>query len=153
MPFAMTLFTLEKQTMPLSDWVLLKVGVHEYAADKISNGWSFSLDILQNSRTMSDVTCLYRRMTSVYSKLYLLLKVIHINYLHEYIRFQVKLRDNLLSFMTPCRSSSKTRKFEILSDSFEVDLESAAQNNSVIVAILSESNIKSGNWNRTLKML
>ena len=153
MPFAMTLFTLEKQTMPLSDWVLLKVGVHEYAADKISNGWSFSLDILQNSRTMSDVTCLYRRMTSVYGKLYLLLKVIHINYLHEYIRFQVKLRDNLLSFMTPCRSSSKTRKFEILSDSFEVDLESAAQNNSVIVAILSESNIKSGNWNRTLKML
>ena len=149
----MTLFTLEKQTMPLSDWVLLKVGVHEYAADKISNGWSFSLDILQNSRTMSDVTCLYRRMTSVYGKLYLLLKVTHINYLHEYIRFQVKLRDNLLSFMTPCRSSSKTRKFEILSDSFEVDLESAAQNNSVIVAILSESNIKSGNWNRTLKML
>lgn len=84
-------------------------------------------------------------MASVYGKLYLLLKVTHINYLHEYIRFQVKLRDNLLSFMTPCRSSSKARKFEILSDSFEVDLESAAQNNSVIVAILSESNIKSGN--------
>ena len=46
--------------------------------------------------------------------------------------------------MTPCRSSSNTRKFEIFSDNFELDLESGVQKNSLNVAILSEGNKKSG---------
>ena len=83
----------------------------------------------------------------IYYKSYLPLRIIDINYLNTCVRFKLMVGDKLCYFITLYRSPSQSQdRFESFKENFELYLESAVQNNSFLVVLLGDFNVKSGNW-------
>ena len=83
----------------------------------------------------------------IYYKSYLPLRIIHINYLNECVRFEPMVGDKHCNFITLYRSQSQSQdQFESFKENLELNLESAMHNNPFLVVLLGDFNAKSSNW-------
>ena len=83
----------------------------------------------------------------IYYRSYLPLRIISINYLNEYVRFELMVGDKLCNFIALYRSPSQSQdQFESFKENLELNLESAVQNNPFLVVLLGDFNAKSSNW-------
>ena len=83
----------------------------------------------------------------IYYKSALPLRVLDIYYLQESISFELKIGDILCNFISLYRSPSPTKdKFETFSENLERNLEFLFQNNSFLVLVIEDFNVKSSNW-------
>ena len=73
------------------------------------------------------------------------LRIIFINYLDECAWFE--LSDKLYNFIALYRSPGQSRdQFESFKENLELNLESAFQNNPLLVVLLGDFNVESSNW-------
>ena len=87
-----------------------------------------------------------RRGFCIYYKSYLPLRIIDINYLSEFVRFELMVGDKLCNFIALYRSPSQSQDlFESFKENLELNLESVVQNNPFLVVLL-DFNAKSSNW-------
>ena len=85
------------------------------------------------------------RGTCIYYNSYLPLRIIFINYLDECAWFE--LSDKLYNFIALYRSPGRSRdQFESYKENLELNLESAFQNNPLLVVLLGDFNVESSNW-------
>ena len=83
----------------------------------------------------------------IYYKSYLPLRIININYLNECVRFELMVGDKLCNFIALYRSPSQSQDlFKSFKENLELNLESAVQNNPILVVLLGDFNAKSSNW-------
>ena len=83
----------------------------------------------------------------IYYKSYLLLRIININYLNEWVRFELMVGDKLCNFIALYRSPSQSQdQFQSFKENVELNLESAVQNNPFLAVVLGDFNAKSSNW-------
>ena len=82
----------------------------------------------------------------IYYKETLRLRVIIVNYLNEYIRFELNISEKLCSFISLYRSPRQTEdEFDKFTDKLDMNLDLAAHNNQYLVAVLDNFNAKSKN--------
>ena len=78
----------------------------------------------------------------IYYRSYLPLRIISINYLNEYVRFELMVGDKLCNFIALYRSPSQSQdQFESFKENLELNLESAVQNNPFLVVLLGDFNV------------
>ena len=83
----------------------------------------------------------------IYHKSYLPLIIIDINYLNQCVRFELMVGDTLCHFIGLYRSPSQSQdQFESFKESLELNFESAVQNNTYLVVLLSDFNAKLSKW-------
>ena len=83
----------------------------------------------------------------IYYKTYLTLRIIDINYLNEFVRFELMGGDTICNFIALYRSPSQAQDlFKSFKENLELNLESPVQNNLFLVLLLSDLNVKSSNW-------
>ena len=83
----------------------------------------------------------------VYTTTFLSLQILDIQYLHESIRFELRIGNKLCNFVALYRSPSQTEeKFEIFSDNFELNLGNLSHKNTFLVVANRDINAKSKCW-------
>ena len=79
--------------------------------------------------------------------MFLPLRVLDIQYLHECINFELKVGDKLCSFVAYYRSPSQTQdEFEKLSENLELNLGTLSQKHSFLVVAIGDFNTKPKSW-------
>ena len=92
------------------------------------------------ANTKRGAVCIYYRNS-------LPLKVIDIQFLNEYIDFEIRNGGKLCSFLCLYRSPSQTRHiFETFVDNFELILDSVINKNPFLIIALGDFNTKTTNW-------
>ena len=92
------------------------------------------------SQLKSGGACIYFRNS-------LPLKILNIHYLQESISFELQVGSKIRKFVSLYRSPSQTSDdFENFTDNFELTLDSLAESNSDLVAVVGDLDIKSKNW-------
>ena len=83
----------------------------------------------------------------IYYKQALPLRVTNVNYLNECRRFELKIDEELCSFISLYRSpSQRLDEFDKFTDNLQLNLDLAVQDNSYLAVVLSEFNTKLKNW-------
>ena len=83
----------------------------------------------------------------IYFRNSLPLKILNIHYLQESISFELQVGSKICKFVSLYQSPSQTSgNFEKFMDNFEVTLDTLAESNSDLVAVLGDLNIKSKDW-------
>ena len=83
----------------------------------------------------------------IYYKNFLHLRVLSIQYLQEYINFELNIGGKICNFISLYRSLSQTQdKFEKFIDDLESNLETLCQNNLFLVVLIGDLNAKSKYW-------
>ena len=79
-------------------------------------------------------------------------KVINIQYLQEYINFEMKIGDKLCNFIALYRSPSQSQnEFEIFTKNLEPNLDTISANNPFLIVFLDDVNVKSNLWYKNEK--
>ena len=80
-------------------------------------------------------------------KNFLPLRVLGIQYLQEYINFELNIGGKICNFISLYRSPSQTQdKFEKFINNLELNLETLCQNNPFLIVLIGDLNAKSKNW-------
>ena len=88
-----------------------------------------------------------RRRVCLYYKTCLPLRVLDIQYLNEYINFELKIGDKLCTFVALYRSPSQLLdNFETFIDNFELNLETLSRKNPFLLVAIGDFNAKSKVW-------
>ena len=88
----------------------------------------------------------------IYYKNFLPLKVIDIQYLQEYINFEMKIGEKLCNFIALYRSPSQSQDdFEAFLKIFELNLDTNLANNPLLTVALGDFNVKSNLWCKSVK--
>ena len=75
------------------------------------------------------------------------LKVIDIQFLNEWINFEIRIGGKLCTFLCLYRSPSHTRDiFETFADNFELTLDTIVNKNPFLIVALGDFNAKTTNW-------
>ena len=73
--------------------------------------------------------------------------VLGIQYLQEYINFELNIGGKICNFISLYRSPSQTQdEFEKFIDNLELNLETLCQNNPFLIVLIGDLNAKSKNW-------
>ena len=79
----------------------------------------------------------------IYYKNLFPLKVTNIQYLKEYINFEMKIEDKLCNFVALYRSPSHSQdKFEIFAKNLELNLDAISVKNPFLTVVLGDFNVK-----------
>ena len=88
-----------------------------------------------------------RGAVCIYYHNFLPLKVINIQFLNEYINFEIRIGGKLCGFLCLYWSPSQTRNiFETFADNFELILDTAVNRNLFSIVALGDFNAKTANW-------
>ena len=88
-----------------------------------------------------------KRGVSIYYKNFLPLRVLSIQYLQEYINFELNIGGKICNFISLYRSPSQTQdEFKKFIDNLELNLETLCQNNPFVMVLIGDLNAKSKNW-------
>ena len=83
----------------------------------------------------------------IYYSYSLPLKILSIQYLHECINFEIRIRSKLCRFVSLYRSTSQLQEdFESFAKNFELNIDTATANNTFLTAFLGDYNAKSNLW-------
>ena len=83
----------------------------------------------------------------IYYKNFLPLRVLSIQYLQEYINFELNIGGKICNFISLYRSPSQTQdEFKKFIDNLELNLETLCQNNPFVMVLIGDLNAKSKNW-------
>ena len=83
----------------------------------------------------------------IYYKNFLHLRVLSIQYLQEYINFELNIGGKICNFISLYRSPSQTQdEFKKIIDNLELNLETLCQNNPFVMVLIGDLNAKSKNW-------
>ena len=83
----------------------------------------------------------------IYYKNFLHLRVLSIQYLQEYINFELNIGGKICNFISLYRSPSQTQdEFKKFIDNLELNLETLCQNNPFVMVLIGDLNAKSKNW-------
>ena len=83
----------------------------------------------------------------IYFKNYLPLRNINTNHLNECVRFELMVGDKLCNFIALYRYPSQSQdQFESFKENLELNIETAVQNNPLLVVLIGDFNANSSNW-------
>ena len=81
------------------------------------------------------------------TKTFLPLRVLSVQYLQEYINFELKIGGKICNFISLYRSPSQTQnKFTTFVENLGLNLESLCQKNVFLIVLIADLNANSKNW-------
>ena len=88
-----------------------------------------------------------REGVCIYYKSYLPLQIISVNYLPEWVNFEIMIGNKICNFIALCKSLSQSQDdLQAFIKNLETNLETLAQRNPFLMVVIGDFNAKSKHW-------
>ena len=122
--------------------------ISETYLDSDTSHEDVNLEIVDYNLIRTDHSCNIKRGSScLYYRHSLVFWLLNIQYLEEYINFEISFACKICNFISLYRSPSQSHDvFETFADNLDLNLNTTANKNPFMIVILGDFNAKSSNW-------